>query len=109
VPALLALQGRFGARGLRVIGVANMDPDDVAAERDAAEQAAREEKMDWPTYLDARGEWAKAAGMVDIPAFLVLGPDGRVLRRHRGKLALVTEAYVEMERAIERALSTEPR
>ncbi|MDI1444366.1 hypothetical protein [Polyangium sp. 6x1] len=105
MPAVLALHGRFGARGLRVIGVASFDPDDAEAERKAAEEAAREEKMDAPTYLDARGEWSKTAGVVDIPAFLVLGPDGRVLHRRRGKLTQGTEEFAEMERAIERALS----
>lgn len=109
MPAVLALHGRFGARGLRVIGVSSFDPDDAVAERKAAEDAAREEKMDYPTYLDTRGEWSKTAGVVDIPAFLVLGPDGRVLHRRRGKLTLDSEAFTEMERAIERALPAAPR
>lgn len=109
MPAVLALHGRFGARGLRVIGISSFDPDDAEAERKAAEEAVREEKMDYATYLDTNGTWSKTAGLVDIPAFALLGPDGRVLFRHRGKLTLGAEAYAEMERAIERALPASPR
>ncbi len=64
--------------------------------------------MDWTTYLDTRGEWAKTAGLLDIPSFLVLGPDGHVVHRQRGKLVAGTESYAALERAIERALPASP-
>lgn len=104
MPAVSALARRFGARGLRVIGISNFDPDDADAERKAIGEAAREEKMDWPTYLDSRGEWGKTAGLVDIPSFIVLGPDGRVAHRHRGKLSEGSDPFKALESAIEKAL-----
>jgi hypothetical protein len=103
---VLALNGRFGTRGQRVVGLSSYDPDDAAEETKATLEAAREEKMDYPTFLDKDGEYAKANGLGDIPAFVLLGPDGRVLHRHRGKLTEGTPAFTEMERAIEQALSS---
>lgn len=104
MPAVIALHGRFEARGLRVVGVSSFDPDDAESERQSAIEAAREEKMVYPTYLDENGVWSKKNGTVDIPAFLVLGRDGRVVFRHKGKLVIDSPAYNEMAKAIESSL-----
>jgi hypothetical protein len=104
VPAVLALHGRFEARGLRVAGISNFDPTDAESERQGAIEASREEKMNYPTYLDENNAWSKKHAVTDIPAFLVLGRDGRVIFRHRGKLVVDSPAYVEMAKAIEKAL-----
>jgi len=103
---VLALDGRFGARGLRVVGVSSLDPDDAKEERSGTAEAAREEKMTWPTYLDTNGSWSKAQNAIDIPTFLVLGKDGRVVFRHHGKLTTESPAYAAMERAIEQAIAS---
>ena len=104
MPAVMTLHGRFKARGLRVVGVSNFDPTDAENERNGAAVAAREEKMDYPTYLDENNGWSKKHGIADIPAFLVLGRDGRVVFRHHGKLVEGSSAYTEMAKAIETAL-----
>lgn len=104
MPAVVALHGRFKARGLRALGVVNFDPADAESERQSAIEAAQEEKMDYPTYLDENGAWSKKHGVADIPAFLVINRDGRVVFRHRGKLVIDSPAYVEMTKAIETAL-----
>jgi AhpC/TSA family len=104
VPAVLALHGRFQARGLRVSGVSEFDPTDAENERKSVAEAAREEKMDYPTFLDANNTWSKKNGVAEIPAFLVLNRDGKVVFRHRGKLTADTPAFAEMTKAIETAL-----
>jgi len=103
---VLALEGRFGARGLRVIGVSATDPDLAADEKKSTLEAAREEKMTYPTYLDENGAWSKTAEVTAIPAFLVVSPAGKILFRHRGKLTEGSPAYTEMAKTIEGALST---
>jgi len=105
---VLALEGRLRARGLRVVGVTVLDPEDEPDEKKAAEEAAREEKMDYPTYLDAGGKWSVQHGLVDIPAFVVIDADGRVAHRYRGKLVEGTPAFAELERALDKALARPP-
>ena len=104
MPAVLALHGRFQARGLRVSGVSEFDPTDADSERKSVIDAAHEEKMDYPTFLDDNGVWAKKHGAAEIPAFLVLGHDGKIVFRHRGKLLVDSPVYAEMAKAIEAAL-----
>ncbi len=105
MPAVLALHGRFKARGLRVTGISSFDAEDTQAERQSALDAAREEKMDYPTYLDENGVWSAKHRISEIPAFLVLGRDGSVIFRHRGKLVVDSAEYHEMAKAIETALN----
>lgn len=104
MPAVLALHGRFQARGLRVSGVSEFDPADAESEKKGVAEAAREEKMDYPTFLDENNTWAKKHGMAEIPAFLVLNREGKVVFRHKGKLVVDSPAYSEMAKAIESAL-----
>jgi hypothetical protein len=102
---VLALEGRYGTRGLRVVGVSSFDPDEADTERRETEEAAREEKMDYPTYLDTRSAWMDKARVADIPAFVLIGPDGRVLHRQHGKLVAGSPAFVELDRAVTQALA----
>jgi hypothetical protein len=104
VPAVLALHGRFQTRGLRVSGVTDFDPADADSERKSVVDVAREEKMDYPTFLDAKYAWSKKHDVAEIPAFLVLGRNGKVVFRHRGKLLVDSPVYIEMTKAIEAAL-----
>jgi hypothetical protein len=101
---VLSLHGRFKARGLRALGISNFDPTDAESERNSVIEASREEKMDYPTFLDENNAWSKKHGVADIPAFLVIDRDGKVVFRHRGKLVEGSPAYAEMTKAIETAL-----
>lgn len=105
MPAVLELAQRFGARGLRVMGVTESGA--TSEERQAVIEAAREEKMDWPTLLDPKGKWWSAAEMGVAPTFLVYGKDGRLVHRHTGKLVAGSEGFTAMAAAIERALGEE--
>lgn len=102
MPAVIELAQRFGARGLRVMGVTESAAE--GEERQAVINAAREEKMTWPTLLDPQGAWWAAAGMGVAPTFQVYGKDGRLVYRHTGKLVQGSAGFDEMSAAIEKAL-----
>lgn len=106
MPAVLALHERFQARGLRVSGVTDFDPTDAESERKSATEAAHEEKMVYPTYLDDNNAWSKKNDVVQIPAFVVIGRDGKVVFRHKGKLVVDSPVFAEMAKAIDGALGS---
>ena len=102
MPAVLSLAQRFGARGLRVIGVTKDGEDQE--ERKGVLDAVQEEKMTYPTLLDPSGVWWSAADLGMAPTFLVVGKDGRLAYRYTGKLVEGTESYTALTAAIEQAL-----
>ena len=105
MPAVLALHGRFKARGLRVSGVSDFDTTEPPeSERKGVTDVALAEKMDYPTYLDENSVWSKKHRVAEIPAFLVVNRDGKVVFRHRGKLLVDSPVYLEMAKAIEKSL-----
>ena len=104
MPAVIELAQRFGARGLRVMGVTKSGEDDE--ERKSVLEAAHEEKMSWPTLLDPRGEWWSAAEVGMAPSFLVYGKDGKLVYRHSGKLVTDSEGFTNLAAAIEKALAS---
>ncbi len=102
MPAVLALAGRFGTRGLRVVSVTKHGEDD--AERAHVASTAKEEKMTYPCFLDVDGGWSTAANVGHIPAFVILDRSGKLVYRHGGKLMAGTAEFEALTRAIERAL-----
>jgi predicted DsbA family dithiol-disulfide isomerase len=103
VPAVLALAGRFGTRGLRVVSVTKHG--DGAEERAEVAEAAKHEKMTYPCFIDLDGKWSESAGIGHIPAFVVLDRKGRLVYRHGGKLTEGSADYEALTRAIEQALA----
>jgi hypothetical protein len=99
---VIALEGRYEARGLRVVSVTK-DGDDDDSRKEVAE-TAREEKMTYPCFLDTDGMWSQKADVGGIPAFLVVDREGRLAYKHSGKLTEGTEAFEKMRGAIEKAL-----
>jgi hypothetical protein len=104
VPAVLALAGRYGARGLRVVSVTKHGEDD--AERAEVASVAKDEKMTYPCFLDVGGGWSEQAGTGHIPAFLVVDRKGRLVYRHGGKLVQGTADFEALVKAIDQALAT---
>ena len=100
---MLSLAQRFGARGLRVVGVTQSGENE--GERHSVLDAIADEKMTFPTLLDPSGAWWNAAEVGVAPTFLVVGKDGRVVHRHSGKLSEGTEGFTAVAAAIEKALS----
>lgn len=99
---MLSLAQRFGARGLRVVGVTKSGEDNE--EKASVFEAAQEEKMTYPTLLDPTGAWWDAAEVGVAPTFLVFGKDGRLAYRHTGKLMEGTDGFAALTSAIEEAL-----
>jgi len=100
---VLELERRFGARGLRVIGVTKDGEDDE--ERKHVADTAKEEKMTYPSFLDLDGSWTKSSKLGFPPSFLVVGKNGRLVYRHAGKLLQGTAEYDQLAAAIDKALA----
>ena len=97
-PAVVELERRYKARGLRVVSVTRAD------ERDEVAASAREHGMDYPGFLDTEGTWSSVAGVRAIPAFIVLDKEGKLAFRHGGKLSKDTETFASMDSVVDRAL-----
>jgi len=107
---VLALKGRLGARGLRVVSVSNYDPDEGEEDKKLIANTAQEEKMTYPCFLDADGAWQKSVGTKgDIPYFLLVDKEGHVVFRHSGKLTIGSSEDKELGAAIEQALDADPK
>jgi thiol-disulfide isomerase/thioredoxin len=104
VPAILALQGRYGARGLRIISVAAFD--DAPGDRQILVDLAREERMTYPCFLDLGSVWQHAAGTSGvIPMVLVADRKGLLASQEKGLLLQGTPVFDRLAAAIERALT----
>ena len=101
---MLELEGRYKARGLRVIGVCDVDDAADAEERAEVAKAATEEKMVYPTFLDVGGAWREQAKVAKAPAFVVLDKEGRLVTAYRGKLTAGTDDHAKLVAAIEKSL-----
>lgn len=99
---MLALEGRYRARGLRVVSVTRED------EGDAVATAARQHGMDYPAFLDVDGAWSRAAGLRGIPAFVVVDKQGRLAYRHAGALEEGSDAFARTSEVVDQALKRRP-
>jgi thiol-disulfide isomerase/thioredoxin len=103
VPAILALQSRYGARGLHVISVAAFD--DAPGERQILADVAREERMTYPCFLDLGSVWQHAAGTSGvIPMVLLVDRQGRFAAQEKGLLLQGAPSFERLAAAIEHAL-----
>ena len=98
------LDEKLKARGLRVMAVTEVDPDDLEDDKQAVVSVTKEHHIDYPTLLDTEGAWMKRAGIEGVPAFLVIGRDGKLAYRHRGPVLPDSEAFAELQKAVETAL-----
>jgi trimeric autotransporter adhesin len=96
-PWMNEMQARYGARGLRVIGV-NLDGKRADAERFLAQVPAQ-----FSIAYDPSGDSPRRYAVKAMPTSLLIGPDGRVLRVHSG---FHDDQRAELEAAIVQALST---
>lgn len=98
-PWMNEMQRKYGAQGLRVVGV-NLD----AEARDAAAFLARM-PAGFTVAYDPSGDSARRFGVVGMPTSVLLASDGTVLMRHSGFNAADREG---LEEAIRKALGTTP-
>lgn len=104
VPAILALQSRYGARGLRIISVAAFD--DAPGDRQILVDLARDEHMTYPCFLDLGSVWQHAAGTSGvIPMVLLADRKGVLTSQEKGLLLQSTPVFDRLADAIERALA----
>ena len=98
------MEGRFKARGLRVVAVAPYDEEPDEDERAALAEAAVEEKMTYPTFLDVGGGWSEALHLDEIPAFAVVDRSGHVVLQIHAALTEGSDGQKKVNAAIEQAL-----
>ena len=94
-PWMNDMQKKYGAKGLRVVGV-NLDqkPEDAKAFL-----AATPAQFD--IAFDSAGQAPKLYGVKGMPTSMLIGPDGKVLMVHQGFKA---EGRDELEAQIKQAL-----
>lgn len=104
-PAIVSLAESRRARGLRVVSVSVVDDRKDADEVRSVAEAAQREHMPYPCYLDEGGKWSARVGATEIPAFLVLGRDGQILRSLHGKVVAGSSTEHELVSTIDAALA----
>jgi thiol-disulfide isomerase/thioredoxin len=77
VPKLSALQSRYGAQGLSVLGVSTEDAQDVAT-------FAQRMAMRYPVGVDRHAETTRSYGVVSLPTLVVIDKRGVVRDVHVG-------------------------
>lgn len=85
IPELVALQARFGERGLQVIGISTDEPN-----ASVVKDFAKKYKINYPLLLD-NGHAANIAlhlgfQLIGLPASVLIGPDNRILGYHLGPI-----------------------
>ena len=75
-PFMNALQDKFGAKGLKVVGVS------VDAKTDDAKKFLTEVPATFALAFDNTGATPKAYGVKGMPTSMLIGPDGNVLWTH---------------------------
>jgi peroxiredoxin len=92
IPELVSLHREYAARGLTVIGVAMpYDPPPLVVD------FARSRQLPYAVALDLEARLVRAYGDVRVtPTHILIGPDGRILQRHIGRLDLAaTRRHIE--------------
>lgn len=89
IPVLIAAQTRHGAQGLQVLGIA-VDTAEAVAGFHAQTRFNFPSLLGGDDVLALIGDYGNAAGV--LPYSVLIGPDGRVLARHRGAFTAATLA-----------------
>ena len=77
-PWMNEMQGKYGAKGLQIVGI-NLD-----AKRADADQFLAQLPAKFALGFDAKGDSAKNFGVKGMPTSVLIGPDGKVLAVHQG-------------------------
>lgn len=94
-PWMNDMQKKYGAKGLRIVGV-NLDQKAEDAKAFLATTPAQ-----FDVAFDSAGQSPKQYGVKGMPTSLLIGPDGKVLMVHQGFKA---ENREELESQIKQAL-----
>lgn len=104
MPSVLALVGRYGTRGLRVVGVHPVDEKPDRDEHDRISETTQEEHMTYPSFIDVEEKWTSQEKIDAVPAFMLVDRKGRVVYRAHGGLKDGNRTLKDLTAAIERAL-----
>jgi len=77
MPGVLALYKKYHAQGFEVVGI-SLDQD-----KDSLVEYTKTNGMQWPQFFDGQGwdnEISSHFGISEIPAMVLLGKDGKVVR-----------------------------
>jgi thiol-disulfide isomerase/thioredoxin len=99
IPVLQALQGKYGAKGFKVIGVSLDDSSAQSTVRDFV----RDRHIAYPVVLDPDGNLANMFQATVIPTSVLVDRQGKILWRQVGALP---ENDSRLIAAIERALGS---
>jgi len=77
-PWMNEMQGKYGAKGLQIVGI-NLDAKRADADQFLAQVPAR-----FTVGYDAKGNSARQFGVKGMPTSVLVGPDGKVLAVHQG-------------------------
>lgn len=94
-PWMNDMQKKYGAKGLRIVGV-NLDQKAEDAKAFLATTPAQ-----FDVAFDSAGQSPKQYGVKGMPTSLLIGPDGKVLMVHQG---FKPESREELESQIKQAL-----
>ena len=95
-PWMNALQARYGAKGLQVVGV------NVDAKRADADKFLAEVPATFAIGFDAQGDTPRRYAIKGMPTSVLVGADGKVIQVHNG---VRDEDRKELEAAIASALA----
>ncbi len=94
-PWMNDMQSRYGAKGLRVVGI-NLDQ-----KNDDARDFLKETTASFDVAFDQSGKTPKSFAIKGMPTSVLIGPDGRVISMHSG---FKPEQKAELEQQIKQAL-----
>ncbi len=94
-PWMNDMQSRYGAKGLRVVGI-NLDQ-----KTDEARNFLNDTPAKFDVAFDASGKTPKTYAIKGMPTSVLIGPDGKVLMVHSG---FKDESRAELEQHIKHAL-----
>jgi cytochrome c biogenesis protein CcmG, thiol:disulfide interchange protein DsbE len=95
-PWMNDMQSRYGAKGLRIVGI-NVDAKTDEAKTFLADNAAK-----FDVAFDAAGKTPRSYAIKGMPTSVLIGPDGKVLMVHTG---FKDDNRAELEQQIKHALS----
>lgn len=94
-PWMNDMQARYGAKGLRVVGI------NVDQKTDDAKAFLKDTPANFDVAFDASGKTPKSYAIKGMPTSVLIGPDGKVLSVHSG---FKDEQRDELEKQIKQAL-----
>jgi thiol-disulfide isomerase/thioredoxin len=94
-PWMNDMQARYGAKGLRVVGI-NLDQ-----KSEDARDFLKETTASFDVAFDQSGKTPKSFAIKGMPTSVLIGPDGKVISMHSG---FKPEQKTELEQQIRQAL-----